>query len=395
MNTITPDDETFWAGVREHYALAPDFINLENGYFGIPASSVRAAMHRYLDEVDLGSAFFLRTLWPQRLARVKEALAAFLAVACDEILITRSAVESLNILLQGYPFEVGDGIVLARHDYDSVHDIVQVLADRKRIIPAVIDVPLEPSSDADIVDLYAAALGPHSRVLLLTHIVHRTGQVMPVRAIADMARARGVDVIVDGAHSLAQLDYTVPDLGVQFGAFNLHKWVGAPLGTGLLYVARERIADIAPLFGDVSHARNDIDKLGHIGVVSPAPIMAVEDALAFHAFIGAANKEARLRWLSRRWMDAVRELPGVHMFTPRDPRRYCALGAFGIDGMTGAEVVRRLMEEYRIFTVVRQTGEHEVVRVTPHLYTSAAEVDLLVSAIRALSRTLIKPLEKS
>jgi len=384
---IAPDNETFWAGVRAHYALTPDFINLENGYFGMPASPVRAALHRYQDEVDLGNAFFLRTLWPHRLARVKEALAAFLAVASDEILITRSAVESLNILLQGYPFAAGDGIVLARHDYDSAHDIVGMLADRKGIIPAVVDVPLEPGSDADIVNLYAAALGQHTRVLLLTHIVHRTGQVMPVRAIADMARARGVDVIVDGAHSLAQLDYTMPDLGVQFGAFNLHKWVGAPLGTGLLYVARERVADIAPLFGDVSHARDDIDKLGHVGVVPPAPIMAVEDALAFHASIGAANKEARLRWLARRWMDAVRGLPRVRVFTPQDPRRYCALGAFGIDGMPAAEVARELMEEHRIFTVVRQAGEHEVVRVTPHLYTSAAEVDLLVSAIRALART--------
>jgi selenocysteine lyase/cysteine desulfurase len=394
MHMIAPADETFWAGVRKHYALHPNFINLENGYFGVPALPVRAALHRYQDEVDVGNAFFLRTLWPSRLAHVKKALAAFLAVGSDEILITRSAVESLNILLQGYPFATGDGIVLARHDYDSAHDIVQMLADRKGIAPIVVDVPLEPSSDADIVNLYAAALAPRTRVLLLTHIVHRTGQLMPVRAIADMARARGVDVIVDGAHSLAQLDYTIPDLRTQFGAFNLHKWVGAPLGTGLLYVARERIADILPLFGDVSHARDDIDKLGHVGVVPPAPIMAVEDALAFHSSIGAANKEARLRWLARRWMDAVRELSRVRVFTPRDPHRHCALGAFGIDGVPATEVARRLMEEHRIFTVVRQIGEHEVVRVTPHLYTSAAEIDELVAAISALAETAARPPER-
>jgi selenocysteine lyase/cysteine desulfurase len=222
-------------------------------------------------------------------------------------------------------------------------------------------------------------------VLLLTHIVHRTGRIMPVAAIAAMARARGIDVIVDAAHSLAQLDYTVPQLGAQFAAFNLHKWVGAPLGTGLLYIARERIADIAPLFGDVGHAPGDIDKLGHFGAVPPAPIMAVEDALAFHRSIGTANKEARLRWLARRWMDAVRDVPGVRVYTPRDPARHCALGAFGIVGMAAGEVARRLMDDHRIFTVVRRWGDLDVVRVTPHLYTRAEDVDALAAAIRAIA----------
>lgn len=382
---IAADDEVFWGSVRCHYTPAPGFINLENGYFGMPANPVRTALRNYQDEVDGGNAFFLRRQWPERLARVKEDLANFLGVSVGEILITRSAVESLNILLQGYPFEAGGTILLARHDYDSAHDIVQMLAARKGIVPACVDVPLDPGSDQEIVDLYAAAITRRTRMLLLTHIVHRTGQVMPVRAIAAMARARGVDVIVDGAHSLAQLDYTVPQLGVQFAAFNLHKWVGAPLGTGLLYIAKERIVDIAPLFGDVGHARDDIDKLGHFGAVPPAPIMAVQDALSFNRSIGTANKEARLRYLARRWMDRAVELPNVRICTPRDPRRHCALGAFSIDGVTASEVVRRLMDEHRIFTVVRQVGDLEVVRVTPHLYTRVEEMDTLVAAIHSIA----------
>jgi selenocysteine lyase/cysteine desulfurase len=205
---------------------------------------------------------------------------------------------------------------------------------------------------------------------------------MPVARLAALAREKGIDAIVDGAHALAQLDYTLPQLGAQFAAFNLHKWVGAPLGTGLLYIARERIGDIAPLYGDVSFAQGDIDKLGHVGVVPPAPIMAVEDALAFHAAIGARNKEARLRWLARRWMDQVRDLPHVRVYTPRDPRQHCALGAFGIAGVPAADVARRLMEEHRIFTVVRRIGDVDVVRVTPHLYTKTEDVDALAAAIR-------------
>jgi selenocysteine lyase/cysteine desulfurase len=150
----------------------------------------------------------------------------------------------------------------------------------------------------------------------------------------------------------------------------------------LLYIARERITDIAPLYGDVTFARTDIDKLGHVGTVPPAPIMAVEDALAFHAAIGSRNKEARLRWLARRWMDQVRDVPGVRVYTPRDPRLHCALGAFGIAGVPAAEVVRRLMDEHRIFTVVRKLGDVEIVRVTPHLYNGPEDLDALAAAIR-------------
>jgi selenocysteine lyase/cysteine desulfurase len=379
---ILPDDEAYWSTIRSQYTRSPDFINLENGYFGMPADPVRAAQRRYQDEVDRENAFFLRTRWPARLARVKALLSDFTGAAPDELLITRSAVESLNILLQGYPFEAGDAILMARHDYDSSHDIVRMLAERKGLTVVQVDVPADLVDEDAIAALYADAITPRTRVLLLTHIVHRTGRIMPVARLAALARERGIDAIVDGAHALAQLDYTIPQLGASFAAFNLHKWVGAPLGTGLLYIARERIADIVPLYGDVTFARTQIDKLGHVGTVPPAPILAVEDALAFHAAIGARNKEARLRWLARRWMDQVADVPGVRLTTPREPHLHCALGAFAIDGVPAAEVVRRLMDEHRIFTVVRKFGDGEVVRVTPHLYTGPEDLDALAAAIR-------------
>ncbi|MBW8897420.1 MAG: aminotransferase class V-fold PLP-dependent enzyme [Massilia sp.] len=382
MHDILPDDESYWSTIRRQYTRSTDFINLENGYFGMPADPVRAALRRYQDEVDRENAFFLRTRWSARLARVKALLAGFTGVAADELLITRSAVESLNILLQGYPFEAGDAILMARHDYDSSHDIVRMVAERKGLSVVQVDVPYDFEDEDAIAALYADAITPRTRVLLLTHIVHRTGRIMPVARLSALARERGIDVVVDGAHALAQLDYTIPQLGAPFAAFNLHKWVGAPLGTGLLYIARDRIADIAPLYGDVTFARTQIDKLGHVGTVPPAPIMAVEDALAFHAAIGSRNKEARLRWLAHRWMDQVADVPGMRLYTPRDPRLHCALGAFGIEGVPAAEVVRRLMDEHRIFTVVRKFGDGEVVRVTPHLYSGPEDLDALAAAIR-------------
>jgi selenocysteine lyase/cysteine desulfurase len=382
LTAILPDDESYWSTIRAQYTRSADFINLENGYFGMPADPVRAALRRYQDEVDRENAFFLRMRWPARLAHVKALLAEFTGVAPDELLITRSAVESMNILLQGYPFEAGDAILMARHDYDSSHDIVRMLAGRKGLTVVQVDVPCDLEDEDAIAALYADAITPRTRVLLVTHMVHRTGRIMPVARLCALARAHGINPVVDGAHALAQIDFSIPQLGTQFAAFNLHKWVGAPLGTGLLYIARERIAAIAPLYGDVTFARADIDKLGHVGTVPPAPIMAVEDALAFHATMGGKAKEARLRWLARRWMDQVRDLPGVRVFTPRDPRLHCALGAFGIDGVPAAEIVRRLMVDHRIFTVVRKFGGTEIVRVTPHLYNGPEDLDALAAAIR-------------
>jgi selenocysteine lyase/cysteine desulfurase len=382
------DDEEFWSAVRAQYAPSPDFINLENGYFGMPAEPVRAALRRYQDEVDREGAYFLRVRYPERHRQVLRTLADFCGVSDDEIVLTRSAVESFNILIQGYPFHPGDEVLLAGHDYDSVIATLGMLEARKGIRLRFVQVPLDPASDDEIVAMYERAIGPRTRAMVLTHVVHRTGQIIPVARIAAMARRHGVDAIVDAAHSLALLDYKVPELGAPFGVFNLHKWVGAPLGVGMLYIARERIADIAPLYGDLSHAADDIAKLAHFGVVPPAPILAVEDALAFCRSVGVAGKEARLRYLSAYWMERVRGLPRVKVLSPRDPQRYCALGAFAIDGMPAQEVAAQLMARHRIFTVVRKVSESadgDCVRVTPHLYTTISELDALVAAIRHIA----------
>jgi selenocysteine lyase/cysteine desulfurase len=382
---VDADDETHWAPVRAQFAPSPEFINLENGYFGMQATPVFEAFQRYEREVNAGNSCFMRERYPARLATVMAALAEFTGAAPGELLITRNLMESLNILLQGYPFAPGDGVLLAGHDYDSVIDTLEMVAARKSLALTRIEVPLDPDSDEEIVALYERAITARTRVLLVTHMVHRTGQVMPVAKIAAMARRHGIDVMVDAAHSFAQLDYRLPELGADFVGVNLHKWLGAPLGVGLLYIRQQRVADISPLFGDTRADRTDIGKLGHVGTVPPAPILAIADALAFHLAIGARNKEARLRYLAQYWMTRVRELPSVELLTPRDPQRSCAIGVFRIAGMAAAEVADRLMADYRIFTVTRVIGAGEGVRVTPHLYTSTGQLDRLVAAVGALA----------
>ena len=383
--SVAADDETYWAAVRAQYTVSADFLNLENGFFGVQANPVHAAFRRYETQLNLENSWFMRMHFPARLAGVKAALAGFTGAAPGELHITRNLMESLNILIQGYPFDAGDGVLLGDHDYDSVIETLQMVAARKSLVLTRVKLPLDPDSDEQIVALYEAGITPRTRVMLVTHMLHRTGQIMPVAKIAAMARRHGIDTMVDAAHSFAHLDYRLADLGADFAGVNLHKWLGAPLGVGLLYIRKERIADIAPLFGDTSHAAGDIDKFGQVGTVPPAPILAVEDALAFHQSIGSRNKEARLRYLTQYWLTRVRALPAVRVLTPFEPARSCAIAAFAIDGIRAGQVAERLMARHRIFTVVRGTEGTEGVRVTPHLYTSTSDLDLLVDAIRQMA----------
>lgn len=386
INNIAADDEVYWASIAAQYAPSPDFINLENGYFGMQATPVFAAFQRHQAQVNAESAYFLRERFATLQQDAVQALARFCGVQPDELLLTRNLIEGMNILLQGYPFKAGDAVICATHDYDSVVETLDMVQQRKQLDVVRIRLPLDPDSDAQIVQLYEDAITAQTRVILVTHLVHRTGQILPVAKIAAMARHHGVDVMVDAAHSFAQLDYELPDLGADFVAVNLHKWLGAPLGVGAVYIRHPRIADIAPLYGDTRTAVDDIHKLGHVGTVPPAPILNIVDALDFHLGIGSGNKEARLRYLSQYWLKQVRDLPGVQVLTPRDQARSCAIAVFRIQGIPSSHVAQRLMADYKVFTVVRgiEVDGADGVRVTPHLYTRLQDLDALVAGIRQI-----------
>lgn len=382
-----PDDEAYWDSVRAQYAVAPEFINLENAFFGVQATPVFEAYQRQLRQVHLENAYFMRERMQGRGAEVVGALAAFGGVEPEELVLTRNLIEAINIVFQGYPFRAGDEVVLASHDYPSVMEMLEMVAARKALTLRMIDIPFDPDSDQEIVAAYQAALTPATRVLLVTHISNRTGQIMPVAKICAMARRHGVDVVVDAAHSFAHLDYRIAELGADFVAVNLHKWLGAPLAVGMLYIRKARIAEIAPLFGDTRHPAGDIGKLAHFGTVPPAPVLNVLDALAFHQSIGSANKEARLRYLKEYWVSRARAIGGVEFLTPRDPRRSCAIAVVAIAGLAAADLAAQLMDRYRIFTVTREVAGRSGVRITPHLYTSLAELDLLVRALGEMAAT--------
>jgi len=220
-------------------------------------------------------------------------------------------------------------------------------------------------------------------------MVNITGHILPVRKIADMAHAKGVDVLVDGAHAFAHIDYKIPDLGGDYYGASLHKWLGCPLGTGILYVRREKIPTLWPIFGDWRMTEDaDIMKLNHTGTHPVHTDLAITSAIAFHDAIGSKRKEARLRYLQNYWTNKVRGVPNIVLYTPTDPARSCAIANVGIKGMDAMELAKSLLEQDKIFTVGVESASAGVhgVRVTPHVFIQPKELDKLVAALTRYAR---------
>ncbi|MEU6737573.1 aminotransferase class V-fold PLP-dependent enzyme [Streptosporangium sandarakinum] len=389
----TAGDERFWGDVARRYRVSPDFVNLENGYYGIMPEPVRLAYHRNVDLLNEQNSHLLRTDYKERADRIRRRVAALLGVSTEEIALTRGGTEALQNLIGGYNrLRPGDAVMYADLDYHSARYAMNWLRDRRGVTVERLAIP-EPATRQAVLDAYAAALRDHPRVrlLLLSHMNNRTGLVTPVREIVEMARARGADVIVDAAHSWGQLDFTLGDLGSDFTVFSLHKWMGAPLGTGFLHIRRERLADIDPAFADETYPAGDIRSRVHSGTLDAAAVLSVDAALDFHDALGAAVKQARLRFLRDRWVHRVRDIPGMEILTPEDPAMYGAITAFRFAGRTSeaenVAITDDLYDRYRIFTV-RRGGpvRGDCVRVTPALFTSRDDVDLLATALHDLAR---------
>ena len=317
---------------------------------------------------------------------VRTRLAKMAGCSPEELIITRNTTESLDTVIAGYDWKAGDEAVMSVHDYGAMLDQFKLMERRWGIVNTRVTVPLDPKSDDEVVQVYANAITPRTKLLMVCHMINITGHVLPVRKICDMAHARGVPVMVDGAHAFAQLDFRIPDLDCDFYGASLHKWLGAPLGAGILYVKPGALEKLWPLFGDEGVAANDIRKLNHTGTHPVATDLAIEDAIAFHESIGIQRKQERLRWLQQYWTTKVRGIPRVQVFTPTDPSRTGAIANVGIGGRKPGVLASALMDRYRIFTVAINTAGVTGVRVTPQLFTTTAELDALVRAITELAR---------
>lgn len=378
-------DEEFWTALRAKYRLKPDYINLEHGFYSIQSTEVLEAFIANVREVNYQGSYYMRTVQAADKLAARESLAAMAGCSPDELIITRNTTESLDTVIAGYDWKPGDEAVMAVQDYGAMLDQFALQAKRYGMVNRIVSLPNDPKSDDELVQLYANAITPKTRLLLVSHLVNITGQLIPVRKIADMAHAKGVAVAGDGAHAFAQLDYRIPDLGVDYYAASLHKWLGVPLGAGLLYVKRDRIADLWPMFGDMSFPATDIRKLNHTGTHPVHTDLAIKSAIAFHQSIGTPRMEARMRFLQQYWITKVRNVKNIVVNTPVDPTRSAGIANVGIVGMPPADLAKTLLDRYRIWTVAIDRENVRGTRITPHMYTMTRELDTLVRALKELA----------
>jgi selenocysteine lyase/cysteine desulfurase len=384
-------DNGYWQRVAAQYDVTQDVAMLDNGYWGSMARPVLAACQQHLATVNHGNAYYGRLRFPPEFEAARTAAARALGVERDEIVLTRGATEALQALISGYNrLRAGDTVLCADVDYDNMLTVMGWLKTRRGVDVVRIALP-EPATHGSLIDAYAQAMAQHPklRMMLLTHVNHRNGMVLPVAEIVRMARARGIDAIVDTAHGFGQLDMRLPDLDADFAGINLHKWIGAPVGVGALYIRRGRVRDIDPHMGEPDG--DDIRTRVHTGTVNFAAYLALPLALQIHERIGVANKAARLGRLRNRWVEAARDIDGVQVLASNDPRLSSAIASFRLRGKTSvaenAALSKRLLKEHGVFAVLRDgLASGACVRVTPAIFTSEAQVDRLVAGLSAIAR---------
>lgn len=380
-NCGAADDEKYWKHIaRKYYHVSSDYINLENGYYGIQPKPVLAAFQKNIERANAEGARFARKEYPALSAEIKKQVAAFLQVSEEEIILTRNATEALNIAIQGYPFRPGDEVLINQLDYFSMIEALRMLEKRGRIKVNAFDMPLLPTNEDEIVDIYRKMITEKTKVILLTHVSNINGLVIPVAKISAMAKQKGIDTITDSAHALGQVKFNLPGLGSDFVGMNLHKWIGNPIGAGVLYVKKERIREMTVLFGDVNTAEESITKLAHFGT-TPFPVtMTIPDSIAFHRLMSVERISPRLHYLKSIWINELKSDPKVEIVTPLELS--CAIASFRVKDKKVAEVADYLFKEHKILTVNRTLGKEGCIRVTPSLYTSADEVKKFVMAVR-------------
>ena len=378
-----PDDEKYWKHIaHKYYIVSKDYINLENGYYGIQPKPVLQAFQKNILLANREGARFARKMFPEINTAVKTELAAFLQVTPEEVIITRNATEALNIAIQGYPFKEGDEVLVNQLDYFSMIEAFRLLEKRGKIKVNAFEIPLLPANEDQIVELYRKMITDKTKVILLTHVSNINGLIVPVQRLTALAKQKGIDTITDSAHALGQVPFSLPALGSDFVGMNLHKWIGNPIGAGVLYIRKERIKEMNVLFGDVNSAEDNIGKLAHFGTTPFAVIMTIPDSLAFHKLMDIEKVSKRLHYLKSIWINELIRSDRVEIVTPTELS--CAIASFRIRDKKTSDVADALFKEHNILTVGRALGKDGCIRVTPAVYTSADDMRKFISAVKAI-----------
>jgi selenocysteine lyase/cysteine desulfurase len=377
-------DESYWRDIQQAFTLDRTIINLNNGYTCPSPRGVHDALKRYLDMSNQAPIHYMWNLLEPNIETVRRNLAAEAGCDTEELAITRNASEGLQICQLGIDLEAGDEVITTNQDYGRMLDTWEQRVSRDKIKLTKISFPVPTTNVAELKDRFERAITPRTKVIHFCHITNLTGQLFPVRDIARMARARGIQTIVDGAHAFAHFPFKLRDLEVDYYGTSLHKWLLAPVGTGFLYVRRENIEKLWPLTPPPASKMKDIRKFEEVGTHPAANHNAIAEALAFHQAIGTERKAARLRYLTDRFATRLEKQPRVKILSSRLPNQAWGLANVNVEGIDVAKAYDFLWTRYRIITAPIKHAEFQGLRVTPNIYTTLEEVDTFSSAIEAL-----------
>lgn len=379
-------DEDFWATVQQSFSVTRGIVNLNNGGVSPSPRMVTEAFVRYTWQQEDATAYTMWQLLEPQSETIRTGLAEIFGCDAEEIAITRNASESLEILLMGMDFKPGDEILTTTQDYPRMLTTLRQREMREGLKLNLIKVPVAPKDATDLATPFEKAITPKTKLILMSHQINLTGQIMPVKRVCEMARARGIETIVDGAHSFAQFDFKQADLACDYFGTSLHKWLYAPKGTGMLYVRKEKIPKIWALMASEDRNKTDIRKFEEIGTHSAAMRLAIGEAVLFHNALGPKRKEARLRFLARYWMNKIKDVPKVGFNTSFDENQSCAIGNFKIDGVDPVQIGEFLMAKHKIFTTPIVHEEFTGIRITPNVYTTLWELDRFAEIVAGIAR---------
>jgi len=374
-------DEDYWSVIQRSYSVNPNIINLNNGGVSPSPIVVQQAVERYNQLSNEGPSYFMWRILDQGREPLREKLADLAGALPEEIAVNRNATESLNTIILGIDLNRGDEVIGTKQDYPHMIQAYQQRALREGIVYKQLSFDFPIEDDEQIVKAYEDAITPKTKLLHVTHMINWLGQVMPAQKICDMAHAKGIEVIVDGAHSFGLMDFKIPDLHCDYFGTSLHKFLSAPIGSGMMWIKKEKIGKVWPLVTSGSPHSNDIRKFEELGTRSFPIEQGIGEAINFHEGIGSKRKEERIRYLKDYWALKVQQIPKVKLHTSLNPKYSCAICGVSIDGMTPGELDSALFEKYKIHTVGIVWENISCVRVTPHVYTALPDLDKLVRAI--------------
>jgi selenocysteine lyase/cysteine desulfurase len=382
----TARDEDYWLEIQQAFTVDRNIVNLNNGGVCPSPKIVQDAMRRQLEFSNMAPAYTMWTVLEPEIESVRTRLAASFGCDPEELAITRNASEALEIAQLGMDLKPGDEVLTTDQDYPRMITTWQQRERRDGIKLKMISFPAPPPSMDDLYDRFERAITPRTRVIHFCHITNLTGQIFPVKKICQMARSRGIEAIVDGAHAYAQFPFTHQDLDCDYYGTSLHKWLLAPHGTGFLYVRKEKIEKLWPMMAAPASMNANIRKFEEIGTHPAANHNAIAEALTFHESIGCERKAARLRYLRSLWTDRLSRFPSVTIRTSPDPAQSCGVVLVSVEGKKAPALAEELWKQ-RILVVAIVHKDFEGLRVTPNIYTTPREIDVFANAMEKLIKS--------